>query len=313
MSDAKMVVPPKKINEALNWCESVLGAHRGESELLVTEAYRRASGRELTRFEIYLNPTTELSTEATGILLNFAEERVAGKPIQYIVGHQQFLEHRYIVRPGVLIPRPETEALVAKAIRVLRAMPVEPRLGLEVGLGSGAISIEILCAFPRLLMLASELSAAALECGSENAKRILKEGAGRLSMLPVRDPSQVLDVFSQPLQERKADFLITNPPYLRNSSDEVDGSVLDSEPAEALFPYNGDPLHFYREIAEAGRNCLEVGGWIFAEIAHERVREVSRLFVTRSWDVQIQPDLTGRDRILMARLMKAAPSEFGRN
>jgi release factor glutamine methyltransferase len=187
------------------------------------------------------------------------------------------------VGPEVLIPRPETEALVALAISELS----EPRLGLEVGVGSGAISIELLAKFPALRMVATELTEQAAACARANAAKILADP----SRLEIRmaQQGQVLE----PLSGLAADFLISNPPYLAERS-ELDEEVLRHEPHTALFAPEGDPLYFYRKIAETKVPRT------FLELPHERADAIRELLISHGWKAELHPDLTGRNRILRA-------------
>jgi release factor glutamine methyltransferase len=275
------------------------GSIDAEAELLVTAAYRRSSqGRDLSRMELYARMQDRYPDDAGDRLLELAGTRAEGKPLQHLTGTQVFLDHEYEVGPDVLIPRPETEALVSLAIERLGKRSGSPRLGVEIGLGSGVISIELLSAFTSLRMIASELSPAASCRARANAASILAEGQGRLEIVSPASPLEVWAPISARLGDEAVDFIISNPPYL-GTSDLIEDEVRDHEPASALFAPEADLLHFYREIACHGAHSLAPGGWVFAEVAHERAEEARALFA-EGWSVELAPDLTGRNRVLIA-------------
>jgi release factor glutamine methyltransferase len=232
-----------------------------------------------------------------------ASARAEGRLLQHLLGSQVFLDHEYEVGPDVLVPRPETELLASIAIEELASLSHSLKLGLEVGLGSGVLSIELLARFPALRMIASELTAEARARALSNANRILKEQLARLIVITPAEPSQVLEPFAAAMAGEKADFLISNPPYLAKT-DPIDEEILRHEPHTALFPPI-DPLLFYREIAAKGAALLKPEGAIFLEIAPERGAAVAELFDEAGWThLRIEQDLAGRDRILMARSSK---------
>lgn len=280
-----------------------------EAEQLLQAAYRHTLGQPLSRIQLFSRMSDPFPERAWNHLVDLSQQRAQGKILQHIIGYQEFFTHEYEVTPAVLVPRPETEILVENAIFELSAGGASPSLGLEIGLGSGIISLELLSRFPGLRMIASELSPHARACALKNANRILGSGIesstgkndlqkDRLTILTATHP---LDVFLPFRLDFQADFLISNPPYLI-SEDLIESDVLDQEPHEALFAPESDPLYFYRVIANEAMKYLMPGGFVFAELPHERACLMSELFETRGWDVRIQKDLTGRDRVLIAKL-----------
>lgn len=201
------------------------------------------------------------------------------------------------MNPSVLIPRPETEILVTQTIAVLKEQDQPPTLGLEIGVGSGVISIELLSQFPQLRMRASELMPEAKKVAEKNAERILGERESkRLEIVLTGDPREVVE----PFQGVRADFLVSNPPYLVSTSEEVDDEVLLHEPHVALFPPGEDPLFFYRVLAERASDLLVPQGYLFLEVPHERSSEIQDLF--KKEECEIRLDLTQRERVLIVRL-----------
>jgi release factor glutamine methyltransferase len=243
--------------------------------------------------------------------ISAAIRRSRGEPLQYILGHQAFLDHFFEVGPGVLVPRPETEFLVDLALRNLAQNRPAPGLGAEVGLGSGAISVSLVANLQRLnpefKMIATEVSEAAIAIAERNARAILKDSSSRIEVRKPASPIDVLGPFSE-----KFDFLISNPPYLVEG-DPIDGDVRTHEPAQALFAPAGDPLHFYREIADHGLPLLKPGGTVFCEIPSFRSKQIRENFESRGWRVEVHQDLAGEDRVLVARAARNSTGKLTEN
>lgn len=299
---------PHSYEDALRVAREILSRRRDlvaqglietEAERVVEGAFEKVNGKPLSRSELQLRLRDRLPAAEGEAVLRIAMARAQGMPLQYATGFQRFLEHSYAVGPGVLVPRPETELLARTIIEDFRARGAEPRRGIEVGLGSGAIAIELLAAFGALRMRGTELSPKAADYARRNAERVLGPGYTRLEVIAVEDDRRVLEPFGA---GEAADFLVTNPPYL-SEIDEVADEVREHEPAEALFAPAGDPLYFYRRVAEGARPLLAPGGLAYAEIPHTQAIGVHRLFARAGWAPEILKDLTGRPRILRARLL----------
>jgi release factor glutamine methyltransferase len=276
--------------------ESVVTA---EAEQLVDAAYFRVGRGRVTRMELYARGAEALPGPVWPVLKRMAEQRASGKPLQYLTGFQTFLGHEYEVGNEVLIPRPETEVLVTRAIEELSGRGLDHALGLEVGLGSGIISIELLDRFPKLAMIATEVSPGAAKLAQRNAEKVLGVETSRLRVLTHAVPTRVCEPFIAVLGTRRADFLISNPPYLSSPS-EAEEQVRKHEPAVALFAPAADPLYFYRAIARDAKKILLDQAPVFVEIPHERASEIRAVFSSEGWDATILNDLTGRERVLVA-------------
>lgn len=306
---------PATLRDALTLAKEVLssnaellkkGVVMPEAEQIVLSALRSVKGTAFSRVELYVNDLVAITADVSRRVLYLAEERARGKLLQHLTGAQAFLDHEYDVGPDVLVPRPETEVLVTLAIGKLSQASEPPLLGLELGIGSGIISIELLSRYPKLRMLASELAEGAQQRARRNADRILeaeRKDPARLKILAVEDRLSVWEPFEEMLLGQKADFLISNPPYLLDQ-DEVDREVLLEEPQAALFAPPEDPLYFYSRIAEGASRHLRAGGFVFLEIPHQRSAKIKELFSPEQWDTQIYPDLNQRDRVLVAQWTK---------
>jgi release factor glutamine methyltransferase len=303
---------PSTFEEAIKMAAIILGTsptlvERGtietESEQMVIGAFRKASGRGRTfgRNDLYVRVMDVFPKEAGELLVVMANRRAHGEPLQYLLGYQYFLNHEYEVTPAVLIPRPETEILVYEVTQTLKRIFEQPKLGIEIGVGSGCISIELLKLFPTLTMIGTESSPGAADVARRNAEKILgPDYAARFDLRLVRDPKEVFEPLEDApwLRGGRADFIVSNPPYLLDAT-EVDAEVLNHEPKLALFAPAGDPLYFYRKILEGAEAFLKPSGYVFFECPHERIDRIGTLFGP-DWKVEGFRDLNERPRVLRA-------------
>jgi release factor glutamine methyltransferase len=303
---------PHSFSEALRIAREVLSSnHRlvrqsrveTESELIVIGAHRLATGETLSRSDLYFRMNDRIPEASGEKVLILSLVRAEGKPLQYVLGYTTFLNHEYLVNPHVLIPRPETEVLLVEALSLLSTK--KPILGLEVGIGSGIISIELLSAIADLKMIATEISPGASRIAKLNAQAILhEEESAQGSRLSILEPESGLDVMKSFMDQKihNADFLISNPPYLDRTQKECDDDVLNSEPKSALFPEGSDPLYFYKEIARSAPQVLKKDGYVFLEIASERAELTRAIFGPDQWETVLAKDLNQRDRVLVSKL-----------
>ncbi len=303
---------PNTFDDALKMASAILGTSetivaRGtietESEQLVIGAFRQATGRGRTfgRNDLYVRVMETFPEEAGRLLVAMSNRRARGEPLQYLLGYQYFLNHEYEVDPSTLIPRPETEILVFEVTQTFKRKIEQPRLGLEIGVGSGCISIELIKLFPTLSMIASDVAPGALALARRNADKILGEqSVPRLDLRLAPAPTDVWDAFETApgLRDGRADFIVSNPPYLADDS-EADAEVLAHEPRSALFAPPGDPLYFYRKLIEGAEAFLKPSGYVFLECPHERIERIGGLFGP-DWKVDGFRDLTERPRVLRA-------------
>jgi len=265
------------------------------AEQLIIAAYQKHYGKKLSKMELYSLGLNLVPTEIESDLRVMTGQCLAGEPVQYVIGTQAFLDHEYRVSRDVLIPRPESESLVSLAIDILKEKP--PAFGIELGIGSGIISIELLARFPNLKMLASELTLGAAQIARDNANRILgtQNSEQRLQIRAVKHAQDIWEPFTEvgPV----ADFFISNPPYLK-SENEAQARVVRTEPGEALFAPVDDPTYFYLRIAQRMTEFVKPGGYCFLEVPHERAKEILGIFSQMSGTARLIEDFTGRNRIL---------------
>ena len=226
--------------------------------------------------------------------LELAIERLAaGCPVQYVVGSTECLGHDFIVREGVLIPRPETEELVDWIVRDEGGAPL--RL-LDVGTGSGCIAASLAAGMPGAEVAAADISPQALAVAAENFRRL----GVRVDLRCADALTDLTEVFPGPF-----DVVVSNPPYVPEADREsMHANVRDYEPALALFVPDDDPLRFYRAIARAGRRMLRPGGRLYFEIYHLAAEAIRTMLGEEGYTaVTLREDLYGKPRMICSRLV----------
>ena len=189
----------------------------------------------------------------------------AGEPVQYVLGKAFFCGHEFRVRPGVLIPRPETEELVGVACdRVARYGEIHI---LDIGTGSGCIAISLALAIPDAQVVAWDVSDEALAIARENALRLGAKVTFKKNDILKGNGAPS---FWRGLGEASGEaftLIISNPPYIcEKERKDMEQRVLDHEPSLALFVPDDDPLLFYRAIAEYATRALTPKGLLLFEI-----------------------------------------------
>lgn len=240
--------------------------------------------------EQHLHDDAMLEEDQLLALEEIAEQREIRVPLQYVLEEAWFMGLKFNVRPGVLIPRPDTEILVEIALKFLE--PVANPWVLDVGTGSGAIAIAIAKLRPQSRVIALDISEQALRIAQENAK-----------LHGVFDRIQfVRSDFLKQEPGQKFDALLSNPPYIPASqAPSLAPEVRMHEPKEALFGPDDDGLGFYRNLAATGYEHLGTGGFIAVEVGQGQADAVRSLFETEPWrDLQVHYDLNKIPRVVSA-------------
>ena len=218
-------------------------------------------------------------------VLERAARRVAeGEPVQYVTGKAMFCDLEFHVEPGVLIPRCETEELVRMIERE------KPKSVLDIGTGSGCIAVSLAHLLPEAKVEAIDVS--------DDALRIAKGNADRLG-------ADVRFIKKDILTEDVAgmyECVVSNPPYICNSeAEDMEINVLDHEPHLALFVPDGNPLLFYRRIAEMGLHILYNKGMLAFEINRRFGKEMKEMLSALGYiDIEVMKDQFGNDRMVKA-------------
>lgn len=278
-------------------------SHTLAAELLLMHAL----GRDRTW--LYTNPESRLDPDVAEAYFALVARRVAGEPTQYLTGKQEFWGLEFEVTPAVLIPRPETEHVIEVALERLGARGIKidmatgtpsPRLQIaDVGTGSGCLAVALAHELPHAEIVATEISAAALDVAQRNAVR--HSVADRIRFIEC----DLLGVASSsPSASRPSSFdlIVSNPPYVAlNEAATLAREVRDHEPHAALFG-GTTGIEIYARLIEQAGALLRAGGILVLELGYNSADEVRKLFhVQPHWaNVSITNDLAGIPRVLAA-------------
>ncbi|MEY3368794.1 MAG: peptide chain release factor N(5)-glutamine methyltransferase [Bacteroidota bacterium] len=219
------------------------------------------------------------------------------EPVQYVLGKTVFYGLPLAVNPAVLIPRQETEELVAWVVETVRPMAkafAVPLKLLDIGTGSGCIAIALKVLLPDLEVHALDVSRAALETAAGNARL---NGVGlQFHEKDILDEAACVGL-------PQFDCIVSNPPYITASERALmPEQVLGYEPALALFAGGEDALRFYRCVAGFAMRHLRPGGQLFFEISEYRGQETQQLLMDGGFvSVELRRDLNGKDRMVRAQ------------
>jgi release factor glutamine methyltransferase len=261
-----------------------IGAARLEAEWLL------AGVLGVARFDVYLARDRELGDAAAAAFDAAIARRAAGEPLQYILGWESFRGLHVRVTPDVLVPRPETEALVEWALALL---PAGSRVVVDVGTGSGCIAVAVADARRDVRVVAVDVSAPAARLARDNVRAL--GFASRVTVVI----GDVLDAVGG----RRADLVIANPPYLPEPLlPTLPREVRDWEPRLALTA-GADGLAILRRVMADSRRVLVPDGWLVMETAGEPyVDTVAAELARAGYDnVSSRADLTGTRRLVAAR------------
>jgi len=272
LADARRVLAESSIEEASL-----------EAEVLLRDALRKK------RAELYLALDDELTPQQRDAFRERLARRLGGEPTAYIVGYREFYGREFLVGPSVLIPRPETELLVGRALEIARQHPVSALA--EVGTGCGAVAISLALELPECTVYATDVSAAALEVARANCQ---KHGVtDRVSLLP----GDLLETLPEPV-----DLIVANLPYVRECDVPRTGPV-SREPRLAL-DGGADGLEQIRRLCWQIEGGMRPGGCLLLEIGMGQAGPVTAflrgLFPSARTDVT--PDLGGIDRVVSLML-----------
>lgn len=224
-------------------------------------------------------------------LLSAAIERLKRQePIQYVLGEAPFLGRAFQVSPAVLIPRPETEALVQY---IIDKNPQSGARVLDIGTGSGCIAITLQQELSQTTVHAVEVDPAALHMAQNNAKRL----GAKVHFIQA-------DILREPLPAQSWDIIVSNPPYVRIvEQKKMQRRVLAYEPAKALFVSDEQPLLFYEKIIALASQHLAPAGKLYLEINEAFGAAVANLLIHAGFEaVCVRQDLHGKDRWIAGTL-----------
>ncbi len=259
----------------------------GEAHAIANIAFEHFA--KTSKKDLLLKSNEILSDEIYSSLNSALNKLLTHEPIQYIINEAWFYNLKFYVTNDVLIPRPETEELVHEVINFLKIN--NGKSVLDIGTGSGCISISIKKNIPNANVMAIDVSEAALEVAKKNATT-------NNIAIDFRT-TDFLDENNYAAFE-KFDVIISNPPYIPEDEKNIlDKNVTAHEPHLALFVPQNDSLIFYKRILSFAENHFNQNGRIFLETHENLAKETAALFIEKNYKVEIKKDMQGKERMLI--------------
>lgn len=268
---------------------------------LLSEIYDSNEANRITHLLIEyvcgLNTTQQILQSEENIKPEWAKELSKklellknSEPLQYVISESEFYGRTFHVAQGVLIPRPETEELIEHCLEKLKDIK-SPRI-LDLGTGSGAISITIAKEIEDSIVYASDISIDALKIAKQNAKQL----NARVNFIE-HDMLSDYNILPTDL-----DCIISNPPYIANKEKRLmNKNVLSFEPHSALFVPDDNPLLFYKRIAEIALTNLKTHGIVMCEINAAYSNETTNCFRKFGFgNIFVLKDIRNKNRMIIA-------------
>ena len=266
----------RALAEAARQLSETSDTPRLDAELLMAESLG------IDRDRLILSPPERVPPKRFWTMV---KRRNKGEPVAYITGRRAFWNIELHVGPGVLIPRPDSEVLIASAIEHFEGT-AGPRRILDLGTGPGTLLLAALDLWPDSTGIGIDSSRRALSYATANARRL---GLNTRAKFKIGDWAEGID--------EAFDLILCNPPYVAED-EPLEPGVVDHEPGEALFA-GPEGLDSIRRIAPAIPRLLAKGGLAAVEIGAAQAKEAKALLAGKGLGGQIVQDLGGRDRAVL--------------
>lgn len=272
----------------LAWTKNYLAGKGVENARLESE-WLLSAALGLDRVGLYVNFDKPLTETELAVYRGMIARRARREPLQYILGSQEFMELDFEVSPAALVPRCDTETLLAEAVKRSKdAIKI-----LDIGVGSGCIAVALAVKLPASQVYGVEQSADALTLAKRNAA---KHGV---------NVTLVQGSLFEPFNGVRFDMIVSNPPYIPTGEfDSLQPEVRDFEPREAL-DGGADGLDFYRSIIPDATDHLNPGGWLLFEVGIGQAKRVLELFTQtgRFEELFTAKDPAGIERVVGGRIV----------
>ncbi len=245
---------------------------------------------------LYAHGDEKISKETISDFRTIVDRRKNGEPLQYILGFQEFMGFEFIVKSGVLIPRGDTEFLVEAILDYAKNTFADNSFRmLDIGAGSGAISLSVAKLMKNSEIIAIDISSDAIKLSNENKIKLNIDNAEFLQ-------GNLFSALGE-VQENSFDIIASNPPYIPDEEIEtLQAEVRLHEPKLALAG-GKDGLDFYREIANKSLKYLKKGGLLIFEVGHDQGEAVADIMKNSGYDnIEIINDFENRNRVVSGRL-----------
>jgi len=245
------------------------------------------------KIDLYLDRDRILTPQQIEKFNQFIQERIAGKPLQYIIGSTEFFGLEFKLNESVLIPRPETEILVEIIIEHIKDFP-QPKI-IDLGTGSGAIAISLAKNLKSCFVLATDISPDALKLAKKNAKKHKVDDQIDFLCGDMFEPLRNKDI------EGKINCVVSNPPYVsKEEFEHLSPEIKDYEPIMALRT-DEEGTFFHKKIIEGSLAFLEKGGILALEVGLGQATKVADLIRSQKEfeNTEMKKDLGGIERIVV--------------
>lgn len=281
---------PWTVKRILDWTIQFLKERGSDTPRLDAEVLL-AYARNCQRIQLYTQFDQPLTDEQRATMRELVKRRAAAEPVAYLVGHREFFSLDFLVKPGVLIPRPDTETLVLAALDVLKEQTA-PQV-LELCSGTGCIPIAIAKNHATATLLAVELSPIAVDVAQANVQK--HQLQSRIEVLTG-------DLLAPVPIERRFNLIVSNPPYVPQG--EITGLPADIRDHEPHLALDGGPdgLDVIRRLVRESRDRLQSGGWLMFEISPEQA-DVGTVLIQEAGysQVGVKNDLAGQPRVVIGK------------
>lgn len=257
-----------------------------EAEILVSQVL------QLSRIDLLIKQNEILNEKQLGLLESALRRRLNGEPLAYIVGYKDFYRYRFLVEPGVLVPRPETEHVVEEALNYFKSQP--PTRIFDFGCGSGCIGLSLLKEWPQTHLVSVDISEVAIRVTEKNAQVMKLQNQVELRQ-------QTVTVLQD---EDRAELIVANPPYIDKKDTDIDPWVKQFEPAQALFA-DDQGLKEIKDWLKVAERVLLPAGLIIMEIGakqSEAICEWAENSLTKLKLYKKSKDLANNWRVLVFKL-----------
>ena len=246
--------------------ENKIPSHILDSEILLSKTLGKS------REEILINLEQKITKKNISIFKTYLQRRSKNEPIAYILEEKEFWSKKFKVSKDTLIPRPETELLIDKLLKIYRGKKISI---LDIGTGSGCIIISLLSSLTKSIGIGVDISKKAISVAKNNAFKY------KLSNKVKFFNKTIDDVFG-----KKFDLIVSNPPYIkRKDIKNLSDDIKRYEPRMALDGGN-DGLDLIKKVIYKSKNILKINGLLALEIGNEQIKKVSKILIDNNFRVK---------------------------
>ena len=264
-----------------------------EAETISDWVFENVMG--MKRWERRANQNKEIKDSEYLPLQKYLAELLQHRPVQYVLNEAWFYKMKFFVNDDVLIPRPETEELVEWIVNDFEESNLNSRKRLrilDIGSGSGCISIALKKELPKADIMAIDISEKALEVAQKNAREL--NASVDFLQIDFLDENKWNALFQY-------DIIVCNPPYIPlKEKANLGRNVIDFEPAVALFVEDDNSYIFYQKIAQFSKNHLNVTGRIYLEVHELQAEDIKGILENEDFTATIKKDIYGKNRMVKA-------------